>query len=930
MLSQLGLLIFGTVRRQLVFGVSAAILLLTAGFVAYLIHWQQASLLERQTEHAFGLARTLATSSVDWVAAHDVAGLQELVDAERRYGQIEFALVTDTRGQVLAHTDRQHVGSYLLDLPASTHETLFSHQLHQMDVAVPVLMHGRAIGWVRVCVGEADTEEKMAHIRRSGLLFALIATLLTTGLAAWLGQRLTRRLDVLNNAMVRVEEGDSPIQIGLSGTDEAARLAEGFNRMQDALVQRARERQQAEEALSAALSYSRSLIEASLDPLVTISPEGKITDANKATEEATGLSRSQLIGTDFAGYFTEPEKAHLGYMQVFEHGFIRDYPLSIRHKSGRIIDVLYNATVYRDSAGQVKGVFAAARDVTERKLDEHRKEIEQGRLVASLQLSQMVEAEEQTILNFALAEIIRLLDSRYGFIGQIKEDESVMTILVWSKDVMADCAVEPATFVFQIDELGILAEPLHTRQPVIINDYAQANLHKNGTPEGHVEISRFLAVPVFDGERIPLIAAVANRELEYQDFDAAALSSLMVQSWLTIQRNRDEKQLRKLSLAMEQSPESIIITDLDARMEYVNDAFLRITGYSREEVIGRNPSILQTGKTPSENYGELWANLKQGIPWHGQFVSRRKDGSEFVEFASISPVRQADGRITHYLAVKEDITEKKRNAEELDRYRHHLEDLVEKRTRELTEAKTAAEAANIAKSTFLANMSHEIRTPMNAIVGITHLLQRSHLDPDQQDKLRKLSESAHHLLSIINDILDLSKIEAGKLTIEQIDFELERVLENVCSLVAVRAESRNIELIIDIDPALLGSFRGDPTRLGQALLNYAGNAVKFTQKGSIIVRAKVEEDGDTDLLARFEVQDTGIGISPVNQAKLFQSFEQADPSTTRRFGGTGLGLVITKRLAHLMGGDVGIESYPGRGSIFWFTARLGKSERSGA
>lgn len=226
-------------------------------------------------------------------------------------------------------------------------------------------------------------------------------------------------------------------------------------------------------------------------------------------------------------------------------------------------------------------------------------------------------------------------------------------------------------------------------------------------------------------------------------------------------------------------------------------------------------------------------------------------------------------------------------------------------------------------------MSHEIRTPLNAIVGFIHLLQRSQLDSDQRAKLSKLSDSAQHLLSVINDILDIAKIEAGKITIERVDFEMEQMLQNVCSLIAVRAQTKNIELILDVDPAMIGEFVGDPTRISQALLNYLSNAVKFTERGTVTVRVRAQDKSDEDLLVRFEVQDTGIGISPENQVKLFQAFQQADPSTTRRFGGTGLGLAISKRLALLMDGEAGVESHFGLGSTFWFTARLGKSEGAG-
>jgi PAS domain S-box-containing protein len=397
-------------------------------------------------------------------------------------------------------------------------------------------------------------------------------------------------------------------------------------------------------------------------------------------------------------------------------------------------------------------------------------------------------------------------------------------------------------------------------------------------------------------------------------------------------RKAIEEQLRKLSLAVEQSPASILITNLVPAIEYVNDAFLRISGYDREEVIGRNPRILHSGKTPQATYAELWDCLGRGQPWKGEFHNKRKDGSEYIEFAIVTPLRQPDGTITHYVAVQEDITERKRIGAELDDYRHHLEDLVAQRTAELGEARRQAETANKAKSAFLANMSHEIRTPMNAIVGLTHLLQRNIVDPEQRNRLDMIVEAAQHLLSIINDILDLSKIEAGRLSLENIEFDLGHVLENAAAQIAERAQARGLELVIDIEPALMKAplLVGDPTRLTQALLNYASNAVKFTTEGSITLRARVVEAGSTDLLVRFEVEDTGIGVAPADRARLFRSFEQADVSITRRYGGTGLGLAINRQLAELMGGEVGVSSEPGIGSVFWITARLGKSDKTAA
>ncbi|WP_428718040.1 response regulator [Undibacterium curvum] len=393
------------------------------------------------------------------------------------------------------------------------------------------------------------------------------------------------------------------------------------------------------------------------------------------------------------------------------------------------------------------------------------------------------------------------------------------------------------------------------------------------------------------------------------------------------ERKVAEAQLHKLSLAVEQSPETIIITNVQYQIEYVNEAFVKTFGYSREELIGKTPAMIGTRSLRQEQREHLFATLQRGQIWKGEFVNQRKDGSQIIQYAIITPLRQEDGSITHYVSVQEDITDKKRLGEELDKHRHHLEELVVSRTAELAQARLQAEAANEAKSNFIANMSHEIRTPMNGVLGMTYLAMAATSDPKQRDYLKKIQLSGQHLLHIVNDILDFSKIEAGKLTLESVDFWLDEILNNLASMMSNKLIGRNIVLNFDVDPALANHMHGDPLRLSQILINYTNNALKFTESGEIVVRARKVNDAADGWLVRFEVQDSGIGMSEEQQSKLFRSFEQADSSTTRKYGGTGLGLAISKQLARLMGGDVGVSSEVGKGSTFWCTVHLSAAKQ---
>jgi len=294
------------------------------------------------------------------------------------------------------------------------------------------------------------------------------------------------------------------------------------------------------------------------------------------------------------------------------------------------------------------------------------------------------------------------------------------------------------------------------------------------------------------------------------------------------------------------------------------------------------------------------------------------------------PVHLADGLPTVRLTLT-DVTELKRTTDALDQSRHELEKRVEERTlqiaqlnRELARRTEAAEAANRAKTAFLANMSHEIRTPMNGILGMAYMLRRKDATPEQLKRIEIIESAGKHLMRIINDILDLTKIEAGMVVLDARDFSLPDMLREALAVIDPALKAKDLHFHVRIS-SLPKSLHGDPIRLSQALLNYLGNAIKFTERGDITLTGKVLEESETDYLLRFEVSDTGIGLTNEQQSRVFRAFEQADNSTTRKYGGTGLGLAITQRIAQLMGGEVGVESSLGQGSLFWLTARLGKS-----
>ncbi len=362
-------------------------------------------------------------------------------------------------------------------------------------------------------------------------------------------------------------------------------------------------------------------------------------------------------------------------------------------------------------------------------------------------------------------------------------------------------------------------------------------------------------------------------------------------------RRQAEEQIRQLSRAVEASPASIVITDLQGCIQYVNPKFTEVTGYTMAEARGQNPRILKTERTPPEVHRDLWQTLKSGREWRGEFVNRKKNGEYYWEFASISPIIGPDGAISHYVAVKEDITERKRLEEELARARDQ-----------------ALEASRY-KTELIAKVSHELRTPLGAILGYTEFLDKETfgpLTPRQKHFTTEILNSTIHLNGLISDLLDEAQIERGQIRIQPAPFDPRQMIERLALTLEPQAQAKGLALTTEVDPELPAVLLGDEKRLHQVLTNLAGNAIKFTETGGVTVRIRPAGANQWQM----QVIDTGPGIPPEAQAKIFDSFWQANRSLTQKQKGYGLGLSIVKQLTELLGGEILVESEPGRGSSF--------------
>jgi two-component system sensor histidine kinase/response regulator len=662
---------------------------------------------------------------------------------------------------------------------------------------------------------------------------------------------------------------------------------------------RLREQNEALEKLNRAVAHSPVSV-------VVTDREGTIEYVNPAFSELTGYPAEEAIGLNprVLKSGLHPREFYEEMWRTILAGRTWQGEICNRRRDGSLFWESAKIAPVRDDRGEISHFVAIKEDITERRWQERLSELR-------LDLARFAAFHgREELVREVLDRIGEILDSPVGFLYRVDPDGKALFLEGCSAGTDRIAVDRRRGIRRSVSETGVWAEAVLGRRPARCNDCGV--LLPGGLPPCHGSLRRELAVPILRGDRPVALLSLGDRPGDYSEADGEDALRLADMAWDVLEQKRAEEALAD-QLALQQAlldtiPYPVFYKDAETRYLGFNRAYEETFGVRREDLVGKR--VLDLDYLPEADRRAYQEEDERTIRAVGRVEKEMdipfSDGRVHNTLYWVSGFRKGDGRPGGLIGTFVDITHRKETE------------------RELAAAKEAVEAATRAKSDFLANMSHEIRTPMNAIIGMAHLALRTELTPKQRDYLEKIQQSSQHLLGLINDILDFSKIEAGKLGIETVDFDLDRVLDNLTSLVGEKCAAKGLELIFDVDPALPRNLRGDPLRLGQILINYASNAVKFTERGEVVIRVLKEEESERDCRIRFEVGDTGIGLTPEQKERLFRSFQQADASITRKYGGTGLGLAISRRLALLMGGEVGVESEYGRGSTFWFVVRLGK------
>ena len=575
-----------------------------------------------------------------------------------------------------------------------------------------------------------------------------------------------------------------------------------------------------------AAQYSHSLIEASLDPLITIDSEGKITDMNEALVHATGVSRTQLTGSNFFEYFTEKQKAQEVYQKVFKNKSVEDFPLTIQHLKGKRTDVLLNGSVYKDEQSVVQGVVLVARNISGQKW----------------------------------AMDLKIANRELAFQNQEKEKRA------------AELIIANKELVFQNQEKEKRAAEL-----MLIN---QQLIFQN------MEKERW---------------QTKNKELK----DLNHTANLSSQYTLSL---------------IEASRDPLVTINTNGKITDMNEAFVFNTGMTREELTNSDFFNYFTEQQKArEVYQEVFK--KESVN-DSPLTLRHKNGKLTDVLFNGSVYKNEEGNVDGVVVVARDITDQKRIANELIEARVFAElatEIAEEAKINAENATIIAENAVKAKQQFLSNMSHEIRTPMNAIIGFTKVVLKTELTARQKEYLEAIKISGDALIVLINDILDLAKVDSGKMTFEKIPFKMKSSISAMLHLFEPKINEKNLKLVKEYDKKIPVVLIGDPVRLHQIILNLVSNAVKFTSTGKITVSVHLLYEDSDKVIIEFAVSDTGIGIPEDRLDKIFENFQQASSNTSRLYGGTGLGLAIVKQLIEPQGGTIRVKSEMGQGSTFSFT-----------
>lgn len=616
-----------------------------------------------------------------------------------------------------------------------------------------------------------------------------------------------------------------------------------------AIVRDVTDKVNVEYALIESENKYRHIFENVQDVFYRANDKGIIIDISPSIEKYSGYKREEILGISTDIFYQNPQDREKFLNEVINKGQVTDYELSLKTKSGKLIHTSVNAHILYNTSGKQVGIEGSLRDISERKkFEETLKESEERyRILIETMHDGVVQVDNDDIIQFVNNSMCEMLGYKYHeLVGKVGVD----------------------TFIFK-DDREIVREKNRLRLTGLSDNYEVRGVKKTGE-----------------------IIWLSISGTPIGDKAGKVIGSVGFLSDIT-ERKRAEDEVHKISQAIKQSPVTIVITDVNGDIEYVNPKFVEVTGYKPEEVIGRNPRILKSGERPKEFYKDLWEIITSGKDWIGEFHNKKKNGELYWENASISPVKNSEGVITHFLAVKEDVTEKK------------LKEI------ELINAKKKAEESERLKSSFLANMSHELRTPMVGILGFAELMKDMSDNSELQDFSDNILRSGKRLLETLNLILDLSRIEAGKLEMKTSEVDLVQLTGEVFENYVAETTKKNIKFTINSSEEQIICLL-DERMLWEAINNLINNAIKYTKSGEVKIELGVTENKK----ALIKVTDTGIGIPKESLGVIFDEFRQVSEGYSRGFEGTGLGLTITKNFVEKIGGSISVESEVGVGSVF--------------